>query len=140
MFDARIVLGMVSTVGTLFAFALTSALSPHLQRQHRPVTPQDRIKTLRNNLAETGRLLRELEDELDERTRVLEELAQKSEQYERLASLNQDQAKAIEALVGREFQKQARLSWWQWGLSLLSAFVLGIGASLLTPAVAHLFH
>ena len=62
------------------------------------VLRRDRIAEARQHIDATGKLLRELEDELNARIKILEQLQDKSERYEQLASLNSEQAKAIEDL------------------------------------------
>ncbi|MCA1708343.1 MAG: hypothetical protein LC808_35735 [Actinobacteria bacterium] len=69
--------------------------------------------------------MRELEDELSTRTTVLEQLQDKAERYERLASLNSEQAKAIENMVGQQFKRQARSTWWQWWGAIVLVGILG---------------
>ena len=80
-----------------------------------------------------------MEDDLAVRMQVLEQNQANAERYERLASLNAEQAKAIEDLVGRQFTRQSRLTWVQWGASLLAAFALGLVVNWIsTPLLAWL--
>ena len=90
------------------------------------VSVAQRADEVRDHLTVATRLLNELEDELATRIRVLEQHQRDSERYEQLASLNAEQAKAIENLVGRQFARQSRMTWLQWVGSLLAAFALGL--------------
>ncbi|WP_433264786.1 hypothetical protein ACQPZF_36080 [Actinosynnema sp. CS-041913] len=85
-----------------------------------------RANEVRAHLSAATRVLKELEGELGLRIRVLEQHQRDAERYEQLASLNAEQAKAIENLVGRQFARQSRMTWVQWVGSLLAAFALGL--------------
>jgi hypothetical protein len=89
------------------------------------VPPRDRIAETRNHMNTTGRILCELEDELSTRIKNLEQLQTDAERYERLASLNAEHAKAIEDMVGQQFKRQSRATWWQWWTAIFLAAVLG---------------
>jgi hypothetical protein len=86
---------------------------------------RDRIAEVRKHMNAAGKLMRELEDELNTRTQVFEQLQADSERYEQLASLNRPQAKAIEDMVGHQFKRQARITWWQWWGAIVLAGILG---------------
>jgi uncharacterized membrane protein YfbV (UPF0208 family) len=87
---------------------------------------RQRIADVREHLLQTGRLLRELEDDLATRTEILTQRQADADRYEKLASMNAEQAKAIEDLIGRQFSKQSRSTKLQWWFGLLLAFVLGL--------------
>jgi len=87
--------------------------------------PQARIADIRENLGATGRLLRELENELNIRTKILEQLQSDTERYEQLASLNVEQAKAIDDMIGQKFKRQSRATWWQWWGEIILAIIFG---------------
>ncbi|GHG03583.1 MULTISPECIES: hypothetical protein [Amycolatopsis] len=53
-------------------------------------------------------LLRALEDDLSTGTALLDPAHADAERHEKLASLNADQAKAVEDLVGSQFNRQGR--------------------------------
>ncbi|MDQ3764235.1 MAG: hypothetical protein M3460_22440 [Actinomycetota bacterium] len=89
------------------------------------VLRRDRIAEARQHMDATGKLLRELEDELNTRIKVLEQLQAYSERYEQLASLNREQAKAIEDMVGYQFKRQERITWRQWWGAIVLAGILG---------------
>jgi hypothetical protein len=103
----------------------------YLIYQSRPVlklltpSPQARIADIRETLGTTGRLLRELENELDTRTKILEQLQCDTERYEQLASLNAEQAKTIEDMIGQKFKRQSRATWWQWWGAIILAVIFG---------------
>lgn len=98
-------------------------------------SPRDRIVQVRNHLAATARLLSELQDDLATRTRVLEKLQSDAERYERLASLNREQANAIQELIGRQFAGQRKASAWQQVMFLVPAFLLGLIVNWLSAPV-----
>ncbi|QFZ20486.1 hypothetical protein [Saccharothrix syringae] len=99
----------------------------------------DRADQARDHLSAAAQLLDELGDELAARIRLLEQHQADAERYKQLASLNAEQAKAIEGLVGRQFARQSRLTWMQFGGSLVAAFVLGLVVNWISqPALAWL--
>jgi hypothetical protein len=110
----------------LFAAAVDIALLSVITPRSQVAVPfQDRIIEAREYLIGTGRILRDLEDELNTRTKVLEQLHADADRYERLVSLNVEQAKAIEDMVGRQFERQLRITWWQWWGSIALAIIFG---------------
>jgi len=117
------------TYSVLFLFLLV--VSGYLMYQSRPVlkllvpSPQARIADIRENLGATGRLLRELENELNTRNKILEQLQSDTERYEQLASLNAEQAKAIEDMIGQKFKRQSRATWRQWWGAIILAIIFG---------------
>ncbi len=86
---------------------------------------RDRIAEARRYIDATGKLLGELEDELNTRIKVLEQLQATSERYEQLASLNREQAKTIEDMVRHQFKRQERITWLQWWGAIVLAGILG---------------
>ncbi|WNV90350.1 hypothetical protein [Umezawaea sp. Da 62-37] len=86
----------------------------------------DRADEARDHLTAAAQLLNEIGDELAVKTNLLEQREADAKHYEHLASLNVEQAKAIEGLVGRQFARQSRVTWLQFGGSLVAAFVLGL--------------
>ncbi|WP_328452758.1 hypothetical protein [Amycolatopsis sp. NBC_00438] len=87
---------------------------------------RDRIGEVRRHLAATGKILRELEDDLSTRVALLQATQAKANEYERLASINAQQAQAIDAMVGRQFKRQGRASAIYWWAGVVLAFVLGL--------------
>lgn len=71
-----------------------------------PLRPTERVAHIRTSLHDIGRSLRELEKELENRTRLLEEMQAKSDRYASLASLNEDQARAIDDAISRHFKSE----------------------------------
>jgi hypothetical protein len=88
-------------------------------------TFRSRIADVRRHMTHARELMVELEDELATRSKALEQLQADAKRYERLATLNSKQAKAIEDLVGRQFQRQGRTATWQWWASIVLAIVFG---------------
>jgi hypothetical protein len=88
-------------------------------------SPQDRIKEVVRHLEATRGLLSALEDDLTTRTKVLQQLKDDAERYEKLTTLNAEQAKAIDDLVGRQLKRQSKVMWWQWIGSLVLAITFG---------------
>ena len=124
--------GLDVETGTYSAlFVLLLVGSGYLIYQSRPVLklltplPQARIADIRENLGATGRLLQELENELNIRTKILEQLQSDTERYEQLASLNVEQAKAIDDMIGQKFKRQSRATWWQWWGEIILAIIFG---------------
>lgn len=87
---------------------------------------KDRIGEVREHLAATSKILRELEDDLSTRMALLHTTQAKAYEYERLASINAQQAQAIDAMVGRQFKRQGRASAIYWWAGVVLAFVLGL--------------
>lgn len=107
-------------------FYWTNDINKTLNRIERiSVPPRNRIAEIRAHIDTTGKLLRELEDEMNTRTKVLEQLQTDTEHYERLASLNTPQAKAIDDMMDRKFKRQARSTRWQWWASIILAIIFG---------------
>jgi hypothetical protein len=106
-------------VGMAILLAVTSRPKPKVR------SPQDRIKEVVRHLESTGRLLRDLEDDLATRTKVLQQLQQDAERYEKLIGLNAEQAKAIDDMVGRQLKQQAKEARLLWIISLVLAVVFG---------------
>lgn len=128
-----VVVGMtvLSFIGSLLVGRAAKSVTATME-----LSPHERIDRVRRHLADTGLLLSELQDDLATRTRVLEQLQADSERYERLASLNKEQAEAIQDLIGRQFTRQQRTSLWQQGLFLAPAFLLGFVVNWLSgPAL-----
>ncbi len=80
-------------------------------------------------------LMNELEDELAVRSATLQRLQADAQRYERLATLNAEQAEAVEELVGRQFRRQGRIAAMQWWLSVVLAIVIGFLINWLSAPV-----
>jgi hypothetical protein len=114
-------------IALVVSIAVTYLLSGESRRAAvRQVTYRDRITEVKDHLARTSTLLCALEDDLATRTALLEQVQTKAERYEKLASLNADQAKAVEDLVGRQFQRQGRSNAIYWWAGIVIAFALGL--------------
>ncbi len=103
------------------------------------MTYRDRITEVKDHLTRTSTLLRALEDDLATRTKLLEQAEADADRYEKLASLNAEQAKAVEDLVGRQFQRQGRANAIYWWAALVIAFISGIVVNAVTPTVLSWF-
>ncbi|MGY6658677.1 hypothetical protein ACXIZN_41615 [Amycolatopsis sp. TRM77291] len=117
-----------SISGVVFV-AMGSAFLVWVRRRESPpreVTFRDRVKAVKSHLESSGNLLRELEDDLATRTAILEQRQAEADRYEKLASLNEAQAKAVEDLVGRQFERQDKASAIYWWSGIAIAFVLGL--------------
>lgn len=130
------VAGAVSVVGLVAAL---TGWRENARRLGRKVTYRDRITEVKENLTRTSLLLSALEDDLATRTRLLEKAQADAERYEKLASLNAEQAKAVEDLVGRQFERQGRANAYYWWAGIVVAFVLGIVVNAITPTVLSWF-
>ncbi|WP_372659852.1 hypothetical protein [Amycolatopsis kentuckyensis] len=109
------------------------------RREEGEVTYRDRITEVKDHLTRTSTLLRALEDDLATRTKLLEQAEADADRYEKLASLNAEQAKAVEDLVGRQFQRQGRANAIYWWAALVIAFISGIVVNAVTPTVLSWF-
>lgn len=121
--DKRAPMGWLLTFSLALYFLVSLYL--YVPETKMTATPRDRIVEARMHMDATGQLLRELEDELSTRTKILEQLQADAERYEQLASLNAEQAKAINDMVGQQFKRQSRATWWQWWGSIVLAAILG---------------
>lgn len=88
--------------------------------------PEDRLKLIRSSLAQTSQLLAGLQDELDTRMRLLDQRQQDMDRVKHLASLNSEQARAIEDMVDRQLQRQDRKNVTLWWVGLPVAFGVGL--------------
>lgn len=134
----------VATTGSVVAVTLAIAVTYLNYRDSRraakpEVTYRDRISEVKAHLTRTSTLLRALEDDLTTRTELLEQAEADADRYEKLASLNADQAKAVEDLVGRQFKRQGRSAAIYWWASLVLAFLSGIVVNAITPTVLSWF-
>lgn len=86
---------------------------------------RNRIDRARQNVDATGQLLLELEHDLSTRTKVLEQIQADAERYERLVSVNIEQAKAIENMISRQFGRQALSARWQWWGLIVLVIIFG---------------
>jgi phage gpG-like protein len=80
-----------------------------------------------------------LEHELDTRIRILEQLQADAKRYEHLASLNAEQAEAIERTVAQQFKTQSRTVWWQWWAAIIIAIISGFIINWISAPLFHLF-
>ncbi|MEJ2851866.1 MULTISPECIES: hypothetical protein [unclassified Saccharothrix] len=124
-----VAVGVISVSVAVGAMLVALIVGRRLNRQagRFPVmTPAGRIEQARDHLDSTARLLRQLEDELTTLTRVLEQRQVDADRYQRLAMLNADQAKLVEHLVARQFERQTRTTWRLQGFQITTAFLLGL--------------
>jgi len=119
-----LVLGLALALGLCVHLVRARWLRPRLKPL--ALTYPDRILMVKEQLQSVGSLLRELEDDLATRTKLLEQRQADADRYEKLASLNKDQAKAVEDLVGRQFKRQGKASAIYWWVGLVLAFVVGL--------------
>lgn len=103
------------------------------------MTYPDKITEIKGHLTSTSMLLRALQDDLVTRTAMLEQLEADADRYEKLASLNAEQAEAVEDLVGRQFKRQGRSAAIYWWAALVLAFLSGIVVNAITPTVLSWF-
>jgi hypothetical protein len=106
-----------------------------VRQRGRAQTHQDRIREVKEHLTRTGELLSALNDDLATRTALLEKAEADADRYEKLASLNAEQAKAVEDLVGRQFKRQGRANAIYWWAAIVVAFISGIVVNAITPIV-----
>jgi hypothetical protein len=105
------------------------------------VPSRDQIAEVREHINATGRILSELEHELNARIGILEQLQTDAKRYEQLASLNVEQAGAIENMVAHQFEAQSRVTWWQWWVAIVVAVVSGFVINWVSGPLSHLlFH
>lgn len=127
--------GGVTGFSILFLVVLIASFINGRRLRLNPPRAKDRITEVRRHLDATRRVLQELEDDLNDRTKLLERVQADAERYEQLATLNREQARAIENMVDRQFSRQARMAWWQWILSLVAAFILGLMVNWLSGPI-----
>ncbi|WP_370964764.1 hypothetical protein [Amycolatopsis sp. cg9] len=132
-----------SASSALFLLAIAVVTYPTFRGNQRAavhqVTYGDKIDEVKSHLTRTRDLLSELEDDLTTRTALLEKTQEDAERYEHLASLNAEQAKAIDDLVGRQFKRQGRADAIYWWAALVIAFLSGIVVNAITPTVLSWF-
>jgi hypothetical protein len=91
----------------------------------------DRIETLIRNLNQANDVIREIEIEIRERTKLAEKLQADAEQAERLLDLNHEELEAVRGLVGSELRRESKRGFWLGALVNFLFFVGGIGVTLL---------
>lgn len=134
--NATFVLILVSAIGLIvLAFGLLAARRHTRSLQAPERSFRERIADVRQHMTQARELMTELEDELTTRSEALEQLQSDAERYEQLATMSTEQAQAIEDLVGRQFQRQARTSAVQWWLSVVLAIVFGFLVNWLSTPV-----
>lgn len=112
-------------IGPALLAVVAVVASVSLRPKPKMQSPQDRIKEVVRHLEATGGLLSAIEDDLTTRTKVLQQLEDDAERYEKLTTFNAEQAKAIDDLVGRQLKRQSKVMWWQWIGSLVLAIIFG---------------
>ena len=83
-----------------------------IRKFRKPETLEARIRKLSSALAESSRLVGEVESEISKRQALVSELQQDAERYQNLVSINREQVEAVAQLLQGELRKEGRKSFW----------------------------
>jgi len=102
------VLSMVSVSSLLISIGFQDAPA-------QPQTLEERIAELSDNLDESARTISGIEDEVEARRRLVDDLREQQNQYEALADLKPEQVEAVAQALGEQIDEQR--SFWDspWG-------------------------
>lgn len=93
-------------------------------------TLEDRIDKLTDALKESSHLVSEVENEINARKNLVQELQEDAEKYQKLISMNKEQVEAVAQLLQGELQKEGKKSFWKGVLANFIFFVLGASISI----------
>jgi hypothetical protein len=92
---------------------------------------KDRINELTKGLQSSSRLIKEIEEEIALRTKLVENLRQDANQYQQLAALNKEQADAVAKVLQSQLEREGTKSFWKGAAVNFIFFIAGLIASLL---------
>ena len=113
------------------ALRLTADRLERAARQRRLGTLEERLQRAGARMLEARELVDGVEAELTARQAALARLMEQAEEWERLASLKQQEAKAVAALVRSEVSRGGRRSLWQGAVVNALFFAAGYAVQLL---------
>jgi sensor c-di-GMP phosphodiesterase-like protein len=95
----------------------------------------DRIEQLRSHLGTSAALIKQIESEFQLQVAALDKIKAESEENQRLAELNREQAEAVRAVIASANEKAAkpakRQQWLFFGAGLFFSIPLGVGVNYL---------
>jgi hypothetical protein len=128
-----LIAGLIGALGSIVSAALTLWLQQRRQSAQRGTTEEtteQRIARLTTALSESSRVIQEIEEEMKDRTELVEKLKEDADRYERLSNINREEAEAVAQALGGELRKEGRRSLLTNFLMNFGFFVLGVAATL----------
>jgi hypothetical protein len=92
---------------------------------------EERIEILTNALADSAKLVSQIEREIDQRRSVVERLEQDAKTYQEIANLRRTEVEAVAQMIRGEIKTESRRSFWQQVAVNLLFFLLGIASTYL---------
>lgn len=103
---------LIVTAGAI-ASALAQLLQVWLKKKKTAESLEDRIKKLSDALQQSSHLVSEVEAEISERQKLVNELQKDAEKYEALKAINQEQVDAVAQVLSGELRKEGNKSFWK---------------------------
>jgi t-SNARE complex subunit (syntaxin) len=130
---ASLTAGLIGALGSIASAALTLRLQRRRQSAQRGTTEENteqRIARLTTALSESSHVIQEIEEEMKDRTELVEKLKEDADRYERLSNINREEAEAVAQALGGELRKEGRRSLLTNFLMNFVFFVLGVATTI----------
>jgi ABC-type multidrug transport system fused ATPase/permease subunit len=127
--NAALIGGLIALGGLFTSQVVNTALRD--RQSFQGGTTEQRIARLTQALSESSHVIQEIEEEMRERSELVERLKRDAQTYERLRNINREEAESVAQALGGELRKEGRRSFRANLVMSFAFFLLGV----LTPIV-----
>jgi len=130
--NTELLISLIATLVGGSSSLVAAVLKTYLKKRKSAPSSEDmatQIKAISDSLSKSASDLVEMQEQLKERIAFVQDLNEQAKKAESIASLNQAQVDAVNAILGSNLQKEGRKGFWQGVVVNFVFFILGAVAS-----------